>query len=121
MARIPTSIRRRLAKLRRRGKRELQERRYVRSSHPFRFDAGLRIAGLGSEHDNITARTGIAPSYTHRKGDPFGRAGNFRKEDMWILNSPLGERASLDEHLDWLWRRIEPHKEYFRELTARAA
>ena len=39
-------------------------------------------------------------------------------EDLWVLGSPLGERASLDEHAAWLWQAVSPHRAYFESLLA---
>lgn len=41
-------------------------------------------------------------------------------EDLWRLESPLGELATIDQHLEWLRARIAPHRTYFAELCARA-
>ncbi len=40
---------------------------------------------------------------------------------MWRLQSPLGEGAPLEEHLQWLWTTIAPHKAYFEQLITEAA
>lgn len=40
---------------------------------------------------------------------------------MWLLSSPIGDYASLDKHLEWLWKTIAPHKSYFAGLIAKAA
>lgn len=122
MARIPTSIKRRLARLRRRRQREIQVPTQLRSKTPFRYDACLRIAGIGDLHEEITLKTGIVATRSHKKGEKHG-FGKQRvwPEDLWLLESPLGEEASLDEHLFWLWNAIEPHKSYIAALVAKAA
>lgn len=114
MARISTQVQRRLSRLRRRRARRQAEPSVRRSSTPFRYDACLRLAGLGQTQEAIEQLTGVASSYVHRKGDAIGRSGRQRKEDLWLLASPLGEQASLDEHLGWLWLQVEPHREAFR-------
>lgn len=123
MARIRTTSLRRLARLRRRRQREKGERTYARIPSEYRFDAGLRIAGVGRYHDEISLRTGITPTRAHRKGEPRGRAAalGLWPEDLWCLESPLGERASLDRHLEWLRTAVAPHQAYFAELVAKAA
>lgn len=123
MARIRTRNRRRLAHLRRRREREKNVRTFARPASEYRFDASLRIVGIGSYHDEILIETGISPTRAHRKGEPRGRAAalGFWPEDLWCLESPLGERASLDQHLEWLRTTVEPHKAYFAELIANAA
>ena len=117
MTRISTSIQRRLQRLRRRQQRVIRYRTAPRSSLPFRFDASLRICGVGARHEAITLNTGISPSSTHLKGEKhFG--GKRWEEDLWLLQSPLGEGASLEEHLDWLWATVGPYKAYFKDLIA---
>lgn len=86
----------------------------------YRFDASLRIAGVGQHHEAISLSTGLKPTHAHRKGDPHF-AQRLRQEDVWLLQSPLGGGASLDEHLEWLWNAIAPHKDYFRELISQSS
>lgn len=38
-----------------------------------------------------------------------------------MLSSPLGETASIDQHCQWLWETIRPHKGYFEKLIAGAS
>ena len=121
MARIPTQVQRRLSRLRKRQVRRQVEPSVVRSSTPFRYDACLRLAGLGPVQEDIEQVTGVAPSHRHRKGDAIGRSGRQRKEDLWLLASPLGEEASLDEHLGWLWLQVEEHGEAFRRYIQQAS
>jgi hypothetical protein len=123
MPRINTATRKRIARARRRRLREVVVRTPIRKTFP-RFDASLRIAGVGVHHEGISTETGLVPSYVHRAGDRRSirspRLGVW-SEDIWILKSPLGERASLEEHLNWLWRIVAPHKAYFEQLVAKAA
>lgn len=121
MASITTQTRKRLKRLRLRRSREQKKPTVIRDSTPFRYDASLRIAGLGDIQDSITPLTGVVPSHIHRKGDSLGRGGRRRQEDMWLLASPLGEDASLYEHLRWLWHQVEPCMEQFRMYIQKAA
>jgi hypothetical protein len=93
----------------------------MRSSVPFRYDACLRIGGLGELQEEIERLTGLAATKSHRKGDSVGMRGRIRQEDLWLLSSPLGEQANHDEHLEWLWCQVKPHVEQFRVLMERAA
>jgi hypothetical protein len=124
MPRISTATRKRLDRSRRRRQREIGVREPVRGGFPFRFDASLLIAGVGAQHDTISRETGLFPSHAHTAGEwRSTRSATLGvwPEDLWILASPLGELASLDEHLDWLWSAIAPHKPYFDRLIADAA
>jgi len=67
---------------------------------PFRFDASLRIGGIGEYHAAIESVTGIVATRAHRKGEPRGSVRHpYWDEDLWVLESPLGEAASIDEHV----------------------
>ena len=90
---------------------------FTRSTTPFRYDASLRILGVGARHSEITEKTGLAPTRVHRRGEPrLGGQGRTHEQDLWLLASPLGERASLEEHVLWLWAAVAPHQAYFEEL-----
>ena len=124
MPSISTSIRKRVARSRRRRAREVGQRSPARNSRAFRFDASLRIAGVGDQHDRISIETGLVPSRVHRAGDrrsPFSPSLGVWPEDYWELRSPLSESATLEEHLAWLWGAVEPHKQYFDRLISNAA
>lgn len=98
-------------------------RKPARGNFPFRYDAALRIAGVGEQHDGISRETGLVPSHAHRAGERRSSRSvdlGVWVEDLWMLESPLGEAASLDEHLDWLWKAIAPHKACFERLIADA-
>jgi hypothetical protein len=95
----------------------------VRNSKALRFDACLRIAGIGELHDRISLETGLVPSRVHRAGDRRSQwtpSLGVWPEDYWELCSPLGESATLEEHLAWLWRAVEPHRLYFAQAIAQA-
>jgi hypothetical protein len=86
----------------------------------FRYDASFRIGGLGDVQDEIETLTGLKATRAFRAGEPLGLRGSTRKESLWLLQSPLGERASHDEHVNWLWTQIAPHKDQFRKLVQEA-
>ena len=121
MASIPTQVRRRLRRLRNRRARQREAPTIIQSSQPFRYDACIRLGGLGDAHEKIEKVTGIAPTRSLRRGDPVGARGKTRQEDLWLLASPLGETATTDEHLQWLWNQLKPHAEVFRSFIAQAA
>lgn len=55
----------------------------------YRFDASLRIVGVGAHHDAISLRTGLLPARSIRKGER--RVGQrLWTQDVWLLDSPLG-------------------------------
>jgi Domain of unknown function (DUF4279) len=123
MPRINTATRKRLARSRRLRQGEIGFRTPVRNNSAFRFDASLRIAGVGAHHNDIAIKTGLLPSHLHKAGDRRSIKSaslGVWPEDLWTLESPLGELASLEEHLNWLWSTIAPHKAYFERLIVEA-
>jgi hypothetical protein len=123
MANISTSTRKRLKRARSRKEREIGQRTPLRNTQAFRFDASLRIAGIGAQHDRISIETGLIPSSVHRAGDlrsPRSPSLGVWPEDYWELRSPLGEHATLEEHISWLWSAVEPHKPYFARIIIEA-
>ncbi len=122
MPRISTFALRRLPQLRRRNQKAIREPQRSRSTYPFRYDASIRISGAGAQHEPITQVTGLVPSHSHRKGDVCSRRTlRLYQNDLWMLSSPLGETASIDQHCQWLWETIRPHKAYFEKLIAGAS
>ena len=78
-------------------------------------DAGLRIMGESLEHEKISQKLGLVPSHTHRAGE-VDKFGLPYPQDMWLLESPLGERKQLDTHLKWLIKQLEPSFSYLKTL-----
>lgn len=108
------------AQVRRRRQRQLHLPVHVRSTKPYRFDACLRIAGVGARHEEIGRVTGLVTARSHRKGDAIRKSKRSYSDDLWLLESPLGDDASLDEHVNWLWQAVEPHTALFVELGRQA-
>ena len=80
-----------------------------------KYNASLRIAGVGHLHRAITERTGISPTHIALAGDrPFRSSNRPLVEDLWMLDSPLDRASRWDFHLRWLWEQVGPHAEYFR-------
>lgn len=123
MTNISAATRKRIVRSRRKRQLEAGVRAPTRNNFPFRFDASLRIGGVGARHASISIETGLLPSRAHWAGDRrlarSERLGVW-PEDLWELSSPLGERASLEEHLNWLWSAIAPHKAFFEQLITEA-
>ncbi len=83
----------------------------------FNFSAGLRIHDAPDLHQEITEKTGLIPTSSHKKGDTKSYNPNQKwTNDIWSIKSQLEEKNNLTEHLTDLWRIIKPHKDYFNEL-----
>lgn len=86
-----------------------------------RFGAALRIGGAGALHQKLQERTGLAPDHVHRQGEPSGRLrGDTWRDDLWVLESPLGESAWPEDHLDWLRAALRPHLASLEAVVQRA-
>jgi|SRR5450830_197191 len=120
MARVSTSVKRRLERFKRKQDKIVHQPSYLGRPLLYHFDASLRIVGIGQHHDTITHRTGLVPTNVHLKGQPrFGQ--RLWQEDVWSLASPIEGDAPLEQHLEWLWNAIAPHIDYFRELISEAS
>lgn len=119
MPAISTATRKRIARSRRKQQREIAVRNPARNNAPFRFDVSLRIAGIGEQHNGISTDTGLLASHMHKAGDQRN-SSRVWLEDIWILSSPLAENVCLEEHLNWMWDAVAPHKSYFERLVSKA-
>jgi hypothetical protein len=82
----------------------------------FAYSATLRIFGEISSLEEISAGLDLQPSRTHRKGDKKGpRSPGFR-HDMWSYSPTLDKSEPLAKHIDVLWEKLKPHKEYLLGL-----
>jgi len=82
----------------------------------FAFRASLRICGDIPDLDDISMRLQLVPTRTHRKGDkPSPRSPGF-PHDMWRYSPSLDGAERLEKHIDALWSKLKPHKQYLLEL-----
>lgn len=117
-----TSKKRKLQRISKRHAR-ISTRKFYRVTSPcFEFDASIRIGGAGKFHDEILLRTGLAPTRTHLTGDKVSSfSERLRKEDIWILSSPLDRALPLDDHIGWLLEAVAPHIGYLNGVFKEAA
>ena len=90
----------------------------------FEYDASFRIGGAGAHHHEITEKTGLTATHTNLAGDlkyPKTKPDRVFNEDIWILKSTLPFSARHEEHIDWIWNQISPHKDYFKTIIEKAA
>ena len=76
-----------------------------------------RIFGDIPNLGEISARLGLKPTNTHRKGcnSPTPRHSGFRSS-MWAYDPPVEKSEPLEKHINALWEKLEPHKQYLLEL-----
>jgi hypothetical protein len=82
----------------------------------FSYSASLRIFGDTLDPEEISANLGLQPTKLHLKGEkPDPRHRGFRHA-MWSYTVPLDRACPLNEHIDALWKKLKPHKDYLIEL-----
>jgi len=82
------------------------------------FSASIRIFGRELDFDSLSSVLG-QPSHTHRSGE-HGRTSKPFSQDLWSLDSPLARSASLDEHIRWLKKALEPHSSFLRQVMQKS-
>ncbi len=73
---------------------------------------GFRILSSVLNSSEITQRTGIQPTTVGEMGQsltPGIAGGPTRQETVWVVDSPLGQEASLPERLEALLGVVERH------------
>jgi hypothetical protein len=85
----------------------------------FKYSATLRILGDIPKLEDISTQLGLQPTSVHLKGEKRdSRAAGYR-HDMWSYRVLVEEDRPLQEHIDALWKDLEPHKDYLLELKKR--
>lgn len=82
----------------------------------FTYSATLRIFGEIPDLDEISRNLGIQPTNSHFKGEKNGPRSPGYSHDMWSYSPPLEESKPLEKHIDSLWEKIKPHKDYLLDL-----
>jgi hypothetical protein len=77
------------------------------------------ISGVGLDIEGISSALGLSPTHVHRLGEA-NMIGKPFPHDMWMLNSGLHDRESLDAHLKWLIEKLTPHYDFIRFLKSNA-
>jgi hypothetical protein len=86
----------------------------------FAYSATLRIFGDIPDLEDISVHLGLEPTYTHRKHDKPRPASKEFGHDMWSYSPALHESEPLERHIDELWKKLRPHKEYLFGLRKSA-
>jgi hypothetical protein len=82
----------------------------------FAFFASLRIHGAITDLDTISKTLGLKPTHLHRRGERKGLRSPAFEEDAWHFAPPISEERPLNEHIEVLWKILEPHKDYLLKL-----
>ena len=82
----------------------------------FAYSATLRIFGDINDLSEITNTLGFEPTSYHKKGDRRGPKSPPYKHDMWSYKAHVDDEAAIEAHIDELWSKLKPHKEYLLEL-----
>ncbi len=120
MTRLSTATKRKLTRIQKRHERISSTRTYPVISPYFQFDASIRIGGAGSYHESIVLATGLTPSTSYLASDKVSARCRVRKEDLWILASPLSGNLPIDEHINWLLDAVSPHEAFLTKILEKA-
>jgi len=90
-----------------------------RNTYHFAYSATLRIFGSIPDLDAVSAALHLQPTHTHRKGNR-GRLRQSYDSDMWSYDSPVEKSEPLYKHIDALWAKLKPHKQYLIALKKHA-
>ncbi len=82
----------------------------------FEYSATLRIFGNIEDLNEITSSLGFEPTSFHKKGEKRGPKSPPYQHDMWSYEAQVDEEIDLENHIDELWAKLQPHKEYLLEL-----
>lgn len=84
-----------------------------------RVRVSLRVFGDSLEPEEVSALLGRDPTRCHRKGDPLGSSGDVEPTGAWILDSPLPEKAEIEEHIETLLAPLSSDPDEWEQLSAR--
>jgi hypothetical protein len=82
----------------------------------FAYSAALRIFGDIPDLEDISAHLGLQPTYTHRKHDKPRPTSKEFGHDMWLYSPSLHKSEPLEKHIEALWEKLRPHKDYLLGL-----
>lgn len=87
----------------------------------FGYSATLRIYGTIPDQDFITKTLGLTPTHTHKRGEPKRKSKSVVWEhDMWSFVAQVPEDRPLDIHINKLWEKLKPHKDFIIKLKENA-
>ena len=70
------------------------------------FIVSFRVMGENLDPGSVSRALGVEPTESHKAGSERPSSGGRKyspfREGIWCLTSTLGEKATLDEHLDEL-------------------
>lgn len=81
----------------------------------FAYSATLRIFGNIPDLGDISTHLGLQPTQAHLQHDK--RQGSIEfSSDMWAYTPSLDKSEPLERHIEALWEKLRPHKEYLLVL-----
>ena len=81
------------------------------------FRVSLRLTGDELNVEEITAKLGIEPSTSRKKGDP-SRFGEQLKTNVWVWRYPVDSDVSFEIQINDLLEDIESKKHILKELIS---
>jgi hypothetical protein len=84
------------------------------------ISASFTLTGLDLNPDEITDKLKIIPTKIWRKGDLINPKGKiFYSENGWSLQSQLNQSAELEDHLQWIFEKLQTQWDSVREICSR--
>lgn len=71
-----------------------------------KISVALVVTGFRGTSADVTRILGVTPSRTWLAKEATSLPGIRRKEDGWLLSSPLTNTSALEPHLRWLLERL---------------
>ncbi len=87
-----------------------------------RVRVSLRVLGDSLEPEEVSALLGCPPTREARKGDKIlgksgGASDSVEPTGAWILDSPLSEKAEVEDHLEALLAPLSNDMDEWSNLT----
>ena len=81
--------------------------------------AYLKIHHFDCSLETITDLLNLKPDIAWLKGDiiPNRKSLVYRKQNTWGITSQLSVSASIEEHIQYLLKKIDSNRKIFKELT----
>ena len=81
----------------------------------------VRLKIISKDHtpQNISETVGLQCDESWHRGETRKHTIIIEDDNGWVIHSGLARAASLDEHLDALWKKVEPVKAQIHRLSSR--
>jgi Domain of unknown function (DUF4279) len=82
----------------------------------FCYSATLRVMGDGINFEELETQIGVQATEKYKKGTSRRPGSPPAAHDMWLYKAPVAEHQLLGDHINALWKTIEPAKSFLLSL-----